>query len=158
MTLRIWACAVLVALLACATAQAAPVTVNLRVEGSSSTIFEGPVTTDGKQINKGGDTLVCDGTITPGIPGPGPTDHLGARRRRRSPDGIPWDGDVLQRLLRAAASPVRRSTRRPSLGATRSTTRPWRSAAASSRSAPGDEVLFAFDFFGDPPDFWSGRC
>ena len=56
MTLRIWATAALVALLACATAQAAPVTVNLRVEGSTSTIFEGPVTTDGKAITKGTNT------------------------------------------------------------------------------------------------------
>jgi hypothetical protein len=73
MTLRIWACAVLVALLACATAQAAPVTVNLRVEGASSTIFEAPVTTDGKQIDKGGGPHQCDGTsASPPLP-PGPT-------------------------------------------------------------------------------------
>ena len=55
----------LVALLACATARAAPVTVNLRVEGATSTIFEGPVTTDGKVINKGDGPHPCDGTTTP---------------------------------------------------------------------------------------------
>ena len=73
MTIRLGAAAALAALLVCASAQAAPVTVNLRVEGSASTIFEGPVTTDGKSITKGGNTLACDGTIDPGNPGPGPT-------------------------------------------------------------------------------------
>ena len=48
--------------LACATAHAAPVTVQLRVEGSATTIFEGPVTTDGKQLDKGGGPHPCDGT------------------------------------------------------------------------------------------------
>jgi hypothetical protein len=38
------------ALLAPATASAAPVTVNLRIEGASQTVFEGPVTTDARQI------------------------------------------------------------------------------------------------------------
>ncbi len=70
---RIWAPAVLVALVACATAQAAPVTVNLRVEGSSSTIFEGPVTTDGKQIDKGDGPHSCDGTNGGANPSPVPT-------------------------------------------------------------------------------------
>ena len=73
MNLRIWACAALVALLACATAQAAPVTVNLRVEGSASTIFEGPVTTDGKQIDKGDGPHPCDGTNGGANPSPVPT-------------------------------------------------------------------------------------
>ena len=62
-----------VALLACATAQAAPVTVNLRVEGSSATIFEGPVTTDGKQIDKGDGPHPCDGTNGGANPSPVPT-------------------------------------------------------------------------------------
>jgi hypothetical protein len=42
--------AVLAALIVCATSLAAPVTVNLRVEGASSTIFEGAVTTDARTI------------------------------------------------------------------------------------------------------------
>jgi hypothetical protein len=36
------------ALLACAGAQATPITVNLRVEGSATTLYEGPVTTEGE--------------------------------------------------------------------------------------------------------------
>ena len=66
-----WAPVVLVALLLCGTAWAAPATVNLRVEGATSTIFEAPMTTDGKVI----DGHPCDGTTrtTPPNPGPGPT-------------------------------------------------------------------------------------
>jgi len=66
-----WAPVLAALLLACGNAWAAPATVNLRVEGASSTIFEGPVTTDGKLI----DGHPCDGTTrtTPPNPGPGPT-------------------------------------------------------------------------------------
>jgi len=73
MTIRLWAAALLAALLTCASAQAAPVTVNLRVEGSTSTIFEGPVTTDGKVIDKGDGPHPCDGTNLGTNPSPGPT-------------------------------------------------------------------------------------
>jgi hypothetical protein len=51
------------------TAAAAPVTVNLRVEGLTQTTFEGPVTTDGKQI----DGHPCDGTNGGANTSPGPT-------------------------------------------------------------------------------------
>jgi hypothetical protein len=40
----------LIALLASACAQAAPITVNLRVEGSTTTLYEGPVTTEARTI------------------------------------------------------------------------------------------------------------
>jgi hypothetical protein len=42
--------ALFVALLASTGAQAVPITVNLRVEGSSKTLFEGPITTDARTI------------------------------------------------------------------------------------------------------------
>jgi hypothetical protein len=46
-----------------ATAQAAPVTVNLRVEGSGGTVFEGPITTDAKVVTTAaGGSHECDGT------------------------------------------------------------------------------------------------
>jgi hypothetical protein len=50
------------ALLAPAAAQAAPVTVNLRIEGASQTVFEGPVTTDARQIPDASDGTLhaCD--------------------------------------------------------------------------------------------------
>jgi hypothetical protein len=64
------------ALLASASASAAPATVQLRIEGSATTLFEGPVTTDGHAIDKGDGPHPCDGTTRTTPPlnaGPGPT-------------------------------------------------------------------------------------
>jgi hypothetical protein len=57
-------------------AAAAPVTVDLRIEGPSHTLFEGPVTTDVRPFQFSGDpaTHQCDGTTTGGSsPQPVPT-------------------------------------------------------------------------------------
>ena len=63
-----------VVLCAPAPALATPATVNLRVEGSSSTPFEGPITTDAKTIdNSGSGPQPCDGTNGGANPTPGPT-------------------------------------------------------------------------------------
>ena len=111
MNLRIWASAALVALLACATAQAAPVTVNLRVEGSSSTIFEGPVTTDGKQIDKGDGPHPCDGT-NGGAQSLAGADHdRGARRRADRQAAGEARGTRRSRTSRWSASAPRHRTR-----------------------------------------------
>ena len=47
-----------------ATARRRPVTVNLRVEGATQTIFEGPVITDVHQVKTPSDTeaRTCDGS------------------------------------------------------------------------------------------------
>jgi hypothetical protein len=65
---------VLLSLAAAPAALAVPVTVNLRVEGPSKTVFDGPVTTDGHDVTtaKGG-THRCDGTNGNAEPEPGPT-------------------------------------------------------------------------------------
>ena len=57
-----------VLLLSPAVAQAAPVTVELRVEGPTTTVFEGPVTTDvGPSTSRTTPTShVCDGTAATG--------------------------------------------------------------------------------------------
>lgn len=64
------AAGLVVTVLAAAPAHAAPVTVNLRIEGPTSTIFEGPVTTDVRTFHftSGADTgpHQCDGTTTGG--------------------------------------------------------------------------------------------
>jgi hypothetical protein len=75
MVRRSWALAVLLLMLSCGTALSAPVTVQLRVEGATSTIFEGPVTTDGHPVDGGDGTGFhpCDGTNLGAYPGPGPT-------------------------------------------------------------------------------------
>jgi len=54
--------AVLVALLSNTGAQAAPITVNLRVEGSGATLFEGPIATEGEAISapSSGGSHPCD--------------------------------------------------------------------------------------------------
>jgi hypothetical protein len=53
----------LLLLLCAAPAWAAPVTVNLRVEGTNATVFEGPVTTDAKTVTTAaGGSHKCDGT------------------------------------------------------------------------------------------------
>jgi len=44
------ALAVLALLVPASVAVAAPVTVNLRIEGSAGTLFEGPLTTDAKAV------------------------------------------------------------------------------------------------------------
>jgi hypothetical protein len=72
------AAGVVTAVVAVAPAQAAPVTVNLRIEGPSSTIFEGPVTTDVRTFHftTGADTAEhqCDGRTVGGTsPSPVPT-------------------------------------------------------------------------------------
>ena len=55
-------------------ALAAPVSVNLRVEGRTQTIFDAPVTTDGHDVTTpSGGTHKCDGTNGGSEPLPGPT-------------------------------------------------------------------------------------
>jgi hypothetical protein len=76
MPIRSLVAAALLALLLCGAADAAPVTVQLRVEGTNTTLFEGPVTTDGHAIDKGDGPHPCDGTTRTTPPlnsGPGPT-------------------------------------------------------------------------------------
>jgi hypothetical protein len=63
-----------VALILPAAAAAAPTAVDVRVEGKTNTIFEGPVTTDGKVVNpQTGGAHTCDGTNGGANPSPGPT-------------------------------------------------------------------------------------
>ena len=63
---------VLLFLIAAPAAVAAPVTVNLRVEGIADTIFDGPVVTDAHQTTTPSDGVArpCDGTNSGGAPTP----------------------------------------------------------------------------------------
>jgi hypothetical protein len=58
-----------------ALAPAAPVTVDLRIEGKTATLYEGRVTTDTRTIDMhdGTGVHVCDGTSNVATPTPGPT-------------------------------------------------------------------------------------
>jgi hypothetical protein len=75
-----------------APAVAAPVTVNLRVEGSTQTLFEGPITTDAKTLNKDASgSHPCDGTNGGAHPQPGAT-MTGAMDDGITRAGLTWDG------------------------------------------------------------------
>lgn len=81
------------ALLATPSALAAPVSVNLRVEGRTQTIFEGPVTTDGHDVTTAtGGTHHCDGTNDNTEPQPGPTATSALDDAARL-GAFTWDGD-----------------------------------------------------------------
>ena len=78
------------ALAAPAAAQAAPASVQLRVEGRSATTYEGPVTTDAKVVRpEPGEDHTCDGTNNgaPNQPGPTPITALDDGQR---PGGYTW--------------------------------------------------------------------
>jgi hypothetical protein len=79
------------ALLACSNAFAAPTTVQLRIEGATTTLHEGPVTTDGHTIDKGDGPHPCDGTNGGANPAPGPTMTSALDDWSRS-GGLPWAG------------------------------------------------------------------
>jgi hypothetical protein len=87
------ACLCLLLLLAAAPAVAAPVSVTLRVEGRTQTIFDGPVTTDGHDVTTpSAGTHKCDGTNggDPGPPGPTATAALDDAARQA---GFTFDGE-----------------------------------------------------------------
>ena len=79
------------AVLAVAPAVAAPATVNLRVEGSTQTLFEGPIATDAKTLTKDASgPHNCDGTNKGTNPTPGPT-MTGALDDGAIAAGFTWD-------------------------------------------------------------------
>ena len=81
---------ILLSLTAPATAAAAPVTVNLRVEGATQTVFEGPVITDVHPVTTPTDGVprTCDGSSV-GSPS-GPT-AIGALDDAARQAGFAWD-------------------------------------------------------------------
>jgi hypothetical protein len=84
----------LAALVLAAPAVAAPVTVNLRIEGSGATLYEGPITTDGRVVTtQAGGSHQCDGTqganSAGNTPGGAPTTALADAADR---SGFTFDG------------------------------------------------------------------
>lgn len=143
--------AVALAVLAIAAPAAAadPVSVNLRVEGQSQTIFDGPVTTDGHNVTtQTSGTHHCDGTNNGAHPTPGPTATAtlddGARL-----NGFTWDGEWFEQDFQDFAI-----TRVAGDNAT--STQFWgfavnfkfaSSGGCQTRVNQGDEVLWVFDAF-----------
>lgn len=84
--------ALALALVLPAAASAAPTAVDVRIEGKTTTIFSGPVTTDAKTITTAaGGTHVCDGTNNGANPTPGPTPTT-ALDDAAVKGGFTWDG------------------------------------------------------------------
>src|SRR3954453_6891040 len=83
---------VLLSLAAAPAAVAAPVTVNLRVEGISDTIFDAPVVTDAHQTTTPSDGVArpCDGTNSGGAPTP---TAIGALDDGSKAGGFAWDAE-----------------------------------------------------------------
>ena len=90
---RALAAALALSALAAAPAGAAPVSVDLRVEGRTQTIYEGAVTTDGHDVTtpRSG-THKCDGTNGNAHPTPGPTATAALDDGARL-GGFSWDGE-----------------------------------------------------------------
>jgi hypothetical protein len=84
----------LLALALPALAAAAPVTVNVRIEGKTRTLYEGPVTTDVGPVDVGDGTgpHACDGTTTPGVTVPRPTRGNAFLAAATGPGGFSFTG------------------------------------------------------------------
>lgn len=135
------------ALIAAAPAPAAPVTVNLRVEGNTATIFEGPVTTDAKTLTKDASgPHACDGTNGGANPSPGPT-MTTALDDGAIADGFTWDGT----WFAFGDFGVDRIGPDSNTGSEFwGYALNWQSSqvgGCQQQVANGDEVLFGFDYF-----------
>lgn len=130
-------------LLAAAPAPAAPVTVDLRIEGATRTLFEGPVTTDVRQFPSNQGAKRCDngaGAVTRGavIAASGVAFSADWNDDFANPSFLTVDGedvtydDGTQRYLAEY------------LNGTGSMT-----GACTDPVGPGDQVLFAYSAFGD---------
>lgn len=138
---RILALAGLLAVAACANALAAPVTVDLRVEGLTQTLFEGPVTTDGHDI----DGHPCDGTNGGVNPTPGPTmtaalDDSGIDWARTWFDGFQDFG--IDRIGPDASDFQNNRFWGYALNFV-----PTQVGGCQQQVAAGDDVIFGYDFF-----------
>ena len=126
-----------------ASAQAAPVTVNLRIEGSASTIFEGPVTTDAKTI----DGHPCDGTNGGANATAGPT-MTSALDDASILHGFPWSGTWFDSIHDFGIDSIGPDSNNSSQfwGYAYN----WKSSnvgGCQQEVQNGDQVLFGFDFF-----------
>ncbi len=142
--------------LATGSALAAPVTVQLRVEGSAKTLFEGPVTTDGHTVDKGDGPHPCDGTTrtTPPLPsGPGPTVTSALDDASRQA-GFTWTGKWFPSfgdfLISQIGSDAPASGSSDYWGTVRNY-QPTSVGGCQEQVMAGDDVLFALgDVFSQP--------
>lgn len=135
--------------MACAPAAlAAPVTVTLRIEGESSTIFEGPVTTDAKTIAKDSSgPHPCDGTNGGVSTTPGPT-MTSALDDGSIVQGFTWAGTYFNGFddfgIDRIGPDANTST---AFWGYALNYVPSQLGGCQQKVQAGDEVLFAYDFF-----------
>src|SRR5689334_20154430 len=74
-SIAIFTIATIASTLAVAGARATPIQVNVRIEGSRETLFEGPIWTEGHDLRASSEDQehACDGTSAKRYPTPGPT-------------------------------------------------------------------------------------
>jgi hypothetical protein len=146
--------AVSAALVCAATAAATPATVNLRVEATTGTLFEGPISTDAKSLTKDGTgPHPCDGTNGGVNPSPGPT-ATGAMDDAATAAGFTWDAtwnDGFQDFFISRIGPDTNQSSAPYAF--------WgvfvngvasQVGGCQQRVATGDDLLWAYAVYGDP--------
>ena len=140
---RITACTAVVFTLAAGSASAAPVVVDLRVEGAEEPIFEGTVRTDGHQIEQDrSGPQPCDGTNGGASTTPGPTVTSALD------DAIAWNGTwnpSFSDFLVNRIGPDK-ATATQFWGTALNGT-PTEAGGCQVRVKQGDDVLWAFDLF-----------
>jgi hypothetical protein len=147
--------AALAMLVLAATATAAPVTVHLRVEGSTQTLFDGPITTDAKSLTKDASgPHPCDGTNLGANPSPGPT-MTGAMDDGATSAGFTWDASWdagYQDFLINRIGPDT-NTGGPAYQPYWGYFQNWvatQVGGCQQQVAQGDDVLFAYGDYGQP--------
>ncbi len=125
-------------------ATAAPVTVKLRIEGTNRTVYEGPVTTDGKTITKGVNTIACDGTLNGANSVGGPT-ATSALDDAALANGFDWDASFFGDFFVTRIADVSSTTWGYAVNF-----QPAPVGGCQQQVQAGDEVLFASEFFGGP--------
>jgi hypothetical protein len=140
---RITAATAVVFALAAGSAQAAPVVVDLRVEGAEETIFEGTVRTDGHAIEQDASgAQPCDGTNGGANPTPGPTVTSALD------DAVAWNGNwnpSFSDFLVSRIGPDK-ATDTQFWGTALNGT-PTELGGCQVQVKQGDDVLWAFDLF-----------
>jgi hypothetical protein len=149
------ALAAAVVLTCCGVAWAAPVTVNLRVEGSSQTLYEGSVTTDAKTLTKDNTgPHPCDGTNGGVNPTPGPT-MTGAMDDGATAAGFTWAAtwdDGYQDFFISRIGPDT-NTGAPNFQPYWGYFHNWvatQIGGCQQQVSAGDAVLFAYSNYGEP--------
>ena len=142
------------ATLCVAPAFAAPVTVNLRVEGSAKTLFEGQVTTDAKTLTKDASGAhPCDGTNGGKNPSPGPTMtgamDDGSLTGAYSWDGT-WDNGFQDFFINSIGSDVNQSSPPYTSWGYFLNGVATQVGGCQQEVNAGDDVLFAYSNYGDP--------